>query len=126
MPTNGRKSLVGKVMPLLILPKLAPPHSSRARPSVLDRLVGEGPEVSHDARKYGGFQHALGEEDAGEILLRIPRACSAEATDPAQPSRRRGKINALGVDTHAESPAYLEPAVTVAEKHFHAFLLRVG
>jgi hypothetical protein len=41
-------------------------------------MVGDGPEVSHGARKNRGFQHALGEENAGEILLR--------SHDPAVPS----------------------------------------
>jgi hypothetical protein len=40
---------VGKVMPLLILPKLAPPHGTCAPPQ--SSIVGEGPKVSHDARK---------------------------------------------------------------------------
>src|SRR5216684_1131696 len=94
--------------------------------SVLDRLVGEGPEVRHDVRRYRGFHHALGEEDAGEVLAWIRTACGADAADPAEPPRYRGKIDALGVDAHAESPARLKPAMAVAEEHLHAFLLRVG
>jgi hypothetical protein len=45
------KEPVGKILPLLTLPKLAPPHSSaRTRPPQCS-IVGEGPQVSHDARK---------------------------------------------------------------------------
>src|SRR5215831_17852285 len=94
-----------------------------ARPSFLDSLIGEGPEVLHDARQDGGFQQALSEKYADEILARIRRACGADATDPAKPSWHGGKINALGVHAYAESPASLEPTLAVAEEHLHAFLL---
>src|SRR5215471_16934400 len=100
--------------------------TSLARPSFFERLVDECPEVCHDARQDGGFHHTLGEEDPDKILARIRRACGADAADPAEPSRHGGKIDALGVDAHAESPTCLEPAMAIAEEHLHAFLLRIG
>jgi hypothetical protein len=57
----------------------------------------------------GGFHHPLGEKDAGEIFVRIRAACGADAANPAEPSGYGGKIDALGVDADAESPARLEP-----------------
>src|SRR5215472_5863290 len=92
--------------------------------SLFDRLVGEGPEVCHYTCHHGRFYHSLGEEDADQILLRIRIAYGPNPAGPAEASRCREKVDAFDVDAHAEPPAGLEPAMSVAEEQLHAFLVR--
>lgn len=73
-------------------------------PAFFDSLVDEGPEVRDDARRHGGFHHAFGEEDTGQVLAWIRTACGADTADPAEPPRYGRKIDAPGIYTPTPNP----------------------
>src|SRR5260370_39301251 len=73
--------------------------------SVIDRLIGRGPEVAADIRRTWGRPRALRHQDRDHLLprVRVPRC--TQAAVPTVPSDRPRHIVAPGVDGHAEPPA---------------------
>src|SRR5690242_7231792 len=69
---------------------LSPDHRCRvAAPSVgsiVDRLVGGGPEVAAHIRRTGGPPGALGHQDRHHILVRVRIPGGAHPAVPAEPA----------------------------------------
>jgi hypothetical protein len=60
--------------------------------SVVDRLVGRGPEIEIDVRSPGGIPDALGHQDPDQVLLRVRIPGRTIAAVPAEPSGDRPHI----------------------------------
>ena len=73
--------------------------------SVVDRLVGRGPEVETDIRRTGGGPGALGHQDGDHVLPGIGIPGSAHSAIPAEPSGNRCHVVAPGDHGHAKPPA---------------------
>src|SRR5229473_8310429 len=71
--------------------------------SVVDRLVGQGPEI--DVRWTGGCPGALGHQDDDHLLPGVGIPGGAQATVPAIPAGHRRDVVAPGDHGDAESPA---------------------
>src|SRR3989442_880483 len=73
--------------------------------SVVDRLVGRGPEIEADVRWTGGSPGALGHEDGDHVLPGVGIPGGAHAAVPAVPAGYRRDVVAPGDHGDAESPA---------------------
>src|SRR6266851_5963140 len=71
--------------------------------SVVDRLVGQGPEI--DVRWAGGCPGALGHQDDDHVLSGVGIPGGAQATVPAVPARYRRDVITPGDHGDAEAPA---------------------
>src|SRR2546422_3256499 len=71
---------------------------SRTSRSVVDRLVGRGPEVETDIRRTGGRPGALGHQDPDHALLGVRTPRGAQAAIPAERSEGPGHVLAPGED----------------------------
>ena len=88
--------------------------------SVVDGLVGQGPEI--DVRWAGGCPGALGHQDDNHVLPGVGIPGGAQAAVPAVPTGYRRNVVAPGDHGDAESPTL---AVKEAgEQARHRFLLR--
>src|SRR5438270_8472006 len=81
-----------------------PVRTGKRGASVVDRLIGRGPEIEKDARRTGGIPDALGHQNPDQLLLGVHVPRRAVAAVPAVPSRGRRQIVAPGHDGDAESP----------------------
>src|SRR2546422_1331025 len=80
----------------------------RHRISVVDRLIGRGPEVQVDGRQQR--EHgALGHQDRHHVLGGVGRPRGAIAAIPAEPPRHRRQVVAPGHHRHPEPPAAALP-----------------
>src|SRR5262249_36321466 len=99
----------------------------RVRPmradSVVDGLIGRGPEVEADVRRAGGRPGRLGQEDGNQVLVRVRSSRRAQAAVPTERSDGPGHVVAPGDYRNAESPAV---AVEVAAYQSRHRLLRGG
>src|SRR5712691_3002158 len=77
--------------------------------SVVDRLVGRGPEIAIDRGSDRRIPDALGHEDAGDVLPGIGVPGRAVAAVPAVGSDRARQVVAPGDDGHSEAPAAVVP-----------------
>src|SRR5712691_5346458 len=77
--------------------------------SVVDRLVGRGPEIAIDRGSDRRIPDALGHEDAGHVLPGVGVPGRAVAAVPAVGSDRARPVVAPGDDGHAEAPAAVVP-----------------
>src|SRR2546425_511977 len=77
---------------------------SRTSRSVVDRLVGRGPEVETDIRRTGGRPGALGHQDPDHALLGVRTPRGAQAAIPAERSEGPGHVLAPGDHGQAEPP----------------------
>ena len=74
--------------------------------SVVDRLVGRGPEIETDRRSdTGRSPGALGHQDSDHLLLGVRIPGGAQAAVPAEPPGNRGHTVAPGDRGHAEDRA---------------------
>src|SRR3989442_15586600 len=83
--------------------------------SVVDRLVGRGPEIEADVRWTGGSPGALGHEDVDHVLPGLGIPGGPHAAVPAVPAGHRREGVAPCDQGHAETPA-----VAVKEDIDHA------
>src|SRR5258708_34010937 len=90
--------------------------------SIVDRLIGRGPEIRHHARRLRRIHHPLGQENAGELLVRVGIPGGTVAAIPAEPARRGVEIVALGEDRHSKTPA---PAIVKKQLEAQRLLRRV-
>src|SRR5882757_7737895 len=74
-------------------------------PSIIDGLIGQGPEIQHCTRWLRRIRHPLGQQNSGEILGGdgIPRR--ALAPIPAEPARHIAEIVTPGEDRETHAPA---------------------
>src|ERR1700687_3844520 len=76
----------------------------RGRASIVDRLIGRGPEVAEYARSLRRFQEALRHEDPDHVFPGIRIAGGAQAAIPAEPAHRPQLVTPGG-DRNAEPPS---------------------
>ena len=88
--------------------------------SIVDRLIGRGPEVDEDARSLRRFHEALRHEDPDHVFPGIRIAGGAQAAIPAEPAHRPQLVTPGG-DRNAEPPSPV-----VAEEDVRPRLLRGG
>src|SRR5258707_8768700 len=74
-------------------------------PSIIDGLIGQGPEIHHRTRWLRRIHHPLGQQNSSEILggIGIPRR--AVAAIPAEPARHIAEIVTPCEDRKAHAPA---------------------
>src|SRR4030095_3322938 len=92
-----------------------------ANGSIVDQLVGRGPEVADEPRNAQLVGTTLGQEHTDHVFLWIDPPRRAEGPVPAEAPRSARKIAARGDHAHAESPAVITP-VTLEERR-SGFLL---
>src|SRR3954466_11898663 len=78
--------------------------AGRREASVVDRLVGERPEVAEDQRWVRGGEGGVGEQRDDHVLARraVPRG--AEATVPSEAANLFGDLRSSRDDRHPVSP----------------------
>src|SRR6266704_1217820 len=86
--------------------------------SIVDRLIGGGPEVDEYSRSLRRFHEPLRHEDPDQVFFGIRIAGGAQAAIPAEPAHRP-KLVATGSDRNAEPPSPV-----VAEEDIRSRLLR--
>src|SRR5215470_17084194 len=92
---------------------------ARLLTSIVDRLIGKRPEVGHDGRHLRRFHHPLGEQDAGQIFLRVRVPGGAKTAFPAVAAGHIAQLVAPGEDGDTKTPA----AVVAKEQLLPALLL---
>src|SRR6516164_8051323 len=93
------------------------------RTSVVDCLVGRGPEIAGDARWHRRSPGSLGQEDRGHVFAGIRAPRGAQAAVPAVATDRRRDVLAPGDDGRAEPPPNV---VEIAGKQARYGFLRRG
>src|SRR5579859_4161516 len=103
--STRRWRLCGADSPGGIIPTWLP-HERRG--SIVDRLIGGGPEVGHHLWSYRRVHQPLGQQDPGELFPGVGIPGRAVAALPAETAGVGVKVIAPGEDRNAKAPAAIE------------------